>query len=320
MTDVNLSGTQQRTSGAAAAAPPTRSRRLPWRKRILFSIVLGLLTYGVLEFLSWMGLMWNFGNVSHVQQALHKQAETKIVIGVGFNQAKEDQAAFPYEVLHPYLGFVHRPETVTAGRTPVEFGLATSTPIHRKTPGQVLVAVVGGSVAEFFVAEAGEHFCRLLEKQPAFAGKKVVLISLGLSSYKQPQQLLLINYLMTLGAEFDYIINLDGYNELVLASVFNAPHNVYPSFPREWNLRVTRAADVETLRLVGRIAYPLLQAAGQRLRSNNVNWHDLTQIYAKIEAMIYRDTCCHVNGEGNRMLAEAMAGFIESPNASRTPR
>jgi hypothetical protein len=56
--------------------------------------------------------------------------------------------------------------------------------------------------------------------------------------------------------------------------------------------------------------YPLLIAAGKRLQNEGVHFHDLTQIFAATKDPIYRDSCCHVNGEGNRMLAAAMAEAI----------
>jgi len=42
------------------------------------------------------------------------------------------------------------------------------------------------------------------------------LVILGFPGYKQPQQLLALAYFLSLGAEYDLIINLDGYNDIVL--------------------------------------------------------------------------------------------------------
>ena len=36
--------------------------------------------------------------------------------------------------------------------------------------------------------------------------------------YKQPQQLMAYNYLLSLGAEFDAVINIDGYNVITTAN------------------------------------------------------------------------------------------------------
>lgn len=439
-TSADSSSTAPARAGSVAPLPV---RRLTRSRRILFAISTALLSYALLELICWGLLVGKFGRVELVRQQLHSQAETTAITGLGRHTEREDREAIPTEVVHPYLGFVRRPPST---ETPeLQYGLATTTPIQHRASGQVLVAIVGGSVAEFFAAEAGEELRRRLVLLPEFAGKKVVLIPLGLSSYKQPQQLMLINYLLSLGAEFDYLINLDGYNELVLPATFNAPHQVFPSYPREWNLRVTRAADIETLRLIGRIAYlregsqrwaelfdrapyrwsplallvwqgvhsavqraattqyaayrerqiqkldfagtgplqtfrneqelhehcvevwfqsslqlqqiaqgrgikyfhflqpnqyvpqskpmgdiersatvdqshesrphvvagyPLLQAAGQRLKQQHVRFYDLTLVFSKTESQIYRDTCCHVNTDGNKLLAQAIAQAI----------
>lgn len=41
-----------------------------------------------------------------------------------------------------------------------------------------------------------------------------------------------------------------------------------------------------------------------------LSFHDLTEVFAGIEEPLYVDTCCHVNGRGNRLLGEAMARAI----------
>lgn len=56
--------------------------------------------------------------------------------------------------------------------------------------------------------------------------------------------------------------------------------------------------------------YPLLQAAGRELRASGVEFHDLSRVFDETDDTLYVDNCCHFNGEGNRILCEAMAASI----------
>ncbi|NJL27620.1 MAG: hypothetical protein HC897_06830 [Thermoanaerobaculia bacterium] len=54
--------------------------------------------------------------------------------------------------------------------------------------------------------------------------------------------------------------------------------------------------------------YPLLQAKGRELKEEGIAFEDLTEIFKTQEGTLYRDTCCHLGLEGNRLLARAVAG------------
>jgi len=75
-----------------------------------------------------------------------------------------------------------------------------------------------------------------------------------LSGFKQPQPLLALNYFMALGAEYDIVINLDGFNEVVLPYADNLPFNVFPSYPRHWNIYSRKKLDSRTTLLIGKQA------------------------------------------------------------------
>lgn len=136
------------------------------------------------------------------------------------------------EVIHPYFGYVVDPR---ASRTGSDYGfLDTSSPIVRRSTGKMNVAIVGGSfAAEVFLLGKTELVAAL---QPL--GKEVVLVNLALGGYKQPQQLLVLTYLQALGAEFDAIINVDGFNEVTLPVCQNLRQHVFPTFPALWAQRV----------------------------------------------------------------------------------
>lgn len=59
----------------------------------------------------------------------------------------------------------------------------------------------------------------------------MVLLNFAQGGFKQPQQLLTMTYFLALGQESDFIINLNGVNEIVLAHINHSRglHAVMPS-------------------------------------------------------------------------------------------
>ena len=71
------------------------------------------------------------------------------------------------------------------------------------------------------------------------------------------------------------------------------------------------AYDAESpYRGVVEMGYSQLREAGVELRNAGVAFHDLSDVFAKVNDTLYKDSCCHFNEEGNRILAEAMAQAI----------
>ncbi|MCG8588886.1 MAG: hypothetical protein MJE66_06305 [Proteobacteria bacterium] len=143
-------------------------------------------------------------------------------------------------MFHPYLGYLGRPGggspyVVGDGRPQFnDFGLL-SVPGHRlpyrKRGNELVIAVLGGSVADIF-ANTSETFLgdALRALDPAF-DREVVLISLAVGGYKQPQQLIQLQYALLLGFDFDLVLNLDGFNDIALAghNAVAGSHPIYPS-------------------------------------------------------------------------------------------
>ncbi|MGE5193276.1 MAG: hypothetical protein ACM3U2_12340 [Deltaproteobacteria bacterium] len=223
---------------------------LSLKKRFLFAVLMGALTYLAVELISFAAIGYLHGGWTAVQRVAEGDAGPDF-LGSGFD--------YPDEIVHPYLGWVRRPHPHTATAEPDlvvnDFGFSgQDLPLQTRSPDKVIIGILGGSVAEQFVAGASGKLVDELQQSPFFAGKEAVIVRLAQSGYKQPQQLLTVNYLLTLGAEFDILINIDGYNEIVLPVVENVPNHVYAGFPRSWHLRVTEAGNLEVMRTIGRIA------------------------------------------------------------------
>jgi len=145
-------------------------------------------------------------------------------------------------IIHPYQGFVYNPENLEI----TNFGfLDAKTPIQKKSEDKIIIGILGGSSAEIFGQFGSETLKNDLLKDAAFKGKEIIVLNLAIGSYKQPQQVMVLNYLLALGGEFDFLINLDGFNELVLPVVSNIPSKVNPFFPLRWDLKVIDTAILE---------------------------------------------------------------------------
>lgn len=216
------------------------------------------------ELISWCGLCCIYGGWSVVQTAAEGIAGPD-PLGRDFD--------FPEEVVHPYLGFVRRPgprEGHPLRTPPVNtYGFADrEPPLHLRRDGQVIIGILGGSLAEDFSNDALDILRDELAKSGCLAGRQPAFVRLALAGYKQPQQLMLVNYLLALGGQFDVLINIDGYNEIVLPAVENAPEHVFAGFPRSWQLRVTETGDLAAIRTIGRIVH---------IKDRARYWADLVQ-------------------------------------------
>jgi hypothetical protein len=133
-------------------------------------------------------------------------------------------------MLHPYSGYVHTP---TPGVN--SYGMiapSVSVP-HKKTDNEFVIAVIGGSVATKFAVDNNNH--GYLQKalrtlKPSLKNKKITIIPFAAGGYKQPQHLFSFQYALLAGFEFDLVINIDGFNDLVMA-VRNFEEDINPIFP-----------------------------------------------------------------------------------------
>ena len=142
-------------------------------------------------------------------------------------------------IVHPYFGYTFNPN----GKWISEYGFIDpnlSSPIPPPAKG-LTAAVLGGSFATLTCIHAEKH---LIEQLSAL-GSPVRIVNLALGGYKQPQQLIILTYLLSLGAHFDLVINIDGFNEVALPTAENMPNGVFPLYPRQWHLLMADVHDPE---------------------------------------------------------------------------
>jgi hypothetical protein len=155
------------------------------------------------------------------------------------------------EALHPYLGF-----TGDAGLDTVVTGKYGSDYDHEAAgdTAAFVVAVTGGSVAMQFASRTNMKSMRAeVEGWPEMKGRRVHFVSYSYAGYKQPQQLMGLLYFLSLGDQFDVLVNLDGYNDLMLARIENYPSGVNPFYPRSWNFQTSSAIGTNEIRVAATI-------------------------------------------------------------------
>jgi len=157
-----------------------------------------------------------------------------------------ERAALPdsvrNKVLHPFLGYVY--DHTRDPRDTNRFGFGGAEPLVQRSPDTVNLVILGGSVAMQFYRTGSQRLVEELRRAPRYRHKRFRVLSLSLGGYKQPQQLMALTYMLSLGAEYDIAVNLDGFNELVLPTLNNIPVGVYASFPRNWHLYARLGLDV----------------------------------------------------------------------------
>jgi hypothetical protein len=89
-------------------------------------------------------------------------------------------------------------------------------PIARTSKKQLFVGIFGASVAASFGVEALDEITKIVHSTPGFEDKEIVLLDLAIGQTHQPNQVLVLNYILAIGQPLDLIINIDGFNEAYL--------------------------------------------------------------------------------------------------------
>lgn len=163
-------------------------------------------------------------------------------------------------VPHPYVGYTSYGDQSAENK----FGLLGPEPLLKRSRDKLIIGITGGSVAAGF--SSGLIF-NPIELMPEFSipGKKIEVVSLAVPGHKQPQQLMMLTYLLSLGGEFDIIINLDGFNEIALPYASNVPSKVFPGYPRRWKIQIQQISNPKKAALI--VEMDALQTHQKKLRS-----------------------------------------------------
>jgi hypothetical protein len=202
--------------------------------------------------------------------------------------------------------------------------LDEQSPLQKRGADRVLIGVFGGSFAHEFALQADDRLRERLRDAQAFAGKEITLIRLAMPGTKQPQQLMILNYFLALGAEFDYVVNLDGFNDVVLPVTGNLRTHVFYAYPHEWNARMQdlvnprdSSISYEILRLRA-----LRQRAAQAMLASPLKWSELRRAIWKVRDQLLRRRIVELGVEFvTRRESEGRGFAIDGPKLNpATPR
>ncbi len=246
-------------------------------KRWLFRGVLALILYGTIEIIA-LGTLRVMDENASLPNVYSWQKD------VASGQNVSDGA---FETIHPYLGWVHNPqnpgtEQVGGRNTPVNrLGFRDDgKSVYHRAEDQFIVGIAGGSVAFQFSWMAEELLKQRLAEHPRVRGRRIQFVRLAMSGYKQPQQLMTYSYLTALGAEFDLLINIDGFNETVLGICENAEADTALVYPRSWNARSIVISDPRKSADSSRLLHlrGKRQRMAQDILSSSMRWSPLLNL------------------------------------------
>ena len=244
---------------AGGVSPAYSARR---GRRAIFIVAFVVLALVLIEAGSWVGLWIVKGGPfswSAARGERERIAGMEIEIdeeGLAEAQGVTPTAETPFwnQINHPFLGSVYRPGSIPQEVSRYGF-IGQPDPIQPRSEEKYLVAMLGGSVTQgFFIGEGRQGLETLVEglsALPGVRGREVVVTNLAMAGYKQPQQLMALNYFLALGAEYDLVINLDGFNDAVVHLSENVRYGVSPYYPRTWAFKVQELSDPNQLRSIG---------------------------------------------------------------------
>lgn len=182
----------------------------------------------------------------------------------------EDEAPEPEEaapagkstiVLHPYTG----------GEGSHDTGAVLEYFRDLERPKDFSVLVLGGSFAASFSNEP--RFLERLREAPVLAGRRVKVLNYAHDAYKQPQQLMRLAYLFSLGYRPDAVINLDGFNEVALPQQ-GLPRGIHPVYPQyiRWGIGIEGIDQIGEREMQRRLSLFELSVRADELVAQSEAW------------------------------------------------
>lgn len=159
------------------------------------------------------------------QQILHPFWGFTLRTGLGMSEL-----ASPARLERLLAGSSTRPDWVDISANNLGFFSTHDYPYQRRGPEEYIIGVFGGSVAQWFALQGSEVLQECLAQAPQFTGRKITVLNFGQGGYKQPQQLMVLAHLLSLGQELDFVLNIDGFNEIALSAV-NSSWSIDASMP-----------------------------------------------------------------------------------------
>ena len=169
-------------------------------------------------------------------------------------------AYLPYTVINPYFGYCFRPGLTVRDflgpripamliggdgdeswldLEPNEFGLWSRYKFpYEAGDDELVVGIFGGSAAQWAALQSGPM---LEQRLSVLLKRNVRVLNFALGGSKQPQQAQALSYALHAGQKFDFVLNIDGFNELFFCHG-NAQRGLEPSWPTVHMLDLVRTS------------------------------------------------------------------------------
>ncbi len=222
--------------------------QLSRRSKLLLLVVSIVVSLCILELVSW----WRLSSIPDLDAYDRAVTSNDRPPESAFGERERERSqAF---VLHPYLGYVLNADPKTARAFEANrFGFLGREPSLQSLPDTVSIGIFGGSAAALLCrnGDLGEE----LEKRGLFHEQHVAVICAALGGYKQPQALMALAYLLTLGVDLDVAVNMDGANDVsVPVSQFDR-FGAFPAYPGpRWTFLSRESLDPGAVKAMGRIS------------------------------------------------------------------
>jgi hypothetical protein len=237
--------------------------------------------------------------------------------------------------LHPYFGPTHQPgipfdmpEALRAAGATRQASVATNNfgftsahdyPLARASERQLLVGIFGGSVGAWFCQVGADRLAMRLAEAAPYRGREVVPLCFSHEGYKQPQQLIVLGYFLSIGQTFDLVVNIDGFNEVALSRLNDARGSDI-SMPSVMHMDpLTVLIDRESLSADSVQVLARIQSSRARLnrlaaRANSTHSAALYLVWTRLHAVTERT----YRAEIQRF--DTVAGASASPLVRMTPK
>lgn len=228
------------------------------RKRVLFLSTIALLTAALMELGSFVALSITGRSVPSPGRW---KKERLAVSNPGAEATGNASSSRPPtgggQAIHPFVGFVQDRDSPENPWQLTEQGFPSipNDPPDGRNEGAFVVAIFGGSVANDLCTTGRGALIRELRKMPKVGGRTIAIRCYAIGGYKQPQQLMALNWALSLGEPLDLVISLSGFNEVALTATENLKAGVFPYYPRAWQLRIATSQSTEAMVKMGELGY-----------------------------------------------------------------
>ena len=208
-------------------------------RRALTIVLVNAIVFVVLAEL--VGLFFYYEDTGHLFY-LHRNTYDPI--------PETSQRRLTADGLSPYFGPTHAPGTpfdipeslrdspsAPARLSTNNFGFVApfDYPFIKTGEHQFVIGLFGGSVGAWFCQVGARRLVDDLKHHRYFDGREIVPVCFSHEGYKEPQQLLVLAYFLSIGQSFDLVIDIDGFNEVALGAL-NEQHGLDQSMPSVMHL------------------------------------------------------------------------------------